>query len=152
MKKIKTLRIGTRGSLLALAQALETRDRLQEVFLVLRRLRVVVICIVKTRGDIMLDKSFKELGGKGIFTSELDTVFLENKVDLCVHSMKDVPIWIPIATMIPCYLLREDNRDALISRVTLMKSIDDLPNSSVVGIFSLRRQSQLMVRNPSLNG
>jgi len=88
---VKPLRIGTRGSPLALAQAYETRKRLQEKFTEMNEEGAIEICVMKTQGDMILDKSLMELGGKGLFTKELDTALLADEVDICVHSMKDVP-------------------------------------------------------------
>lgn len=143
------LRIGTRGSPLALAQAYEARTRLQEQYPELRRDGAIEVFVMKSYGDMILDKSLMELGGKGLFTKELDTALLENEVDLCVHSMKDVPTWIPNGTVLSCYLPREDTSDAFISGDESIKSISDLPDGAVIGTASLRRQAQLMARNPS---
>ena len=144
------LRIGTRGSPLALAQAYETRKRLQENFPELREEGAIEICVLKTQGDMILDKSLMELGGKGLFTKELDTALLGNEVDICVHSMKDVPTWLPDGTVLPCNLPREDTNDAFIYKDGSVKRIEDLPDHSVIGTASLRRQAQLMAKNPTL--
>lgn len=144
------LRIGTRGSPLALAQAYETRKRLQEQFEELRDDGMIEICVLKTQGDMVLDKSLMELGGKGLFTKELDTALLSNEVDICVHSMKDVPTWLPDGTVLPCNLPREDTNDAFIYKDGTVKTIEELPNHSVIGTASLRRQAQLMAKNPTL--
>lgn len=148
--EIQPLRIGTRGSPLAMAQAYETRRRLQEQFLELQEDGALEICVLKTQGDMILDKSLMELGGKGLFTKELDTALLGNEVDICVHSMKDVPTWLPDGTILPCNLPREDTNDAFISRDGAVKRIEDLPDHSVIGTASLRRQSQLLAKNPTL--
>ncbi len=144
------LRIGTRGSPLALAQAYETRKRLQEQFEELREDGMIEICVLKTQGDMVLDKSLMELGGKGLFTKELDTALLGNEVDICVHSMKDVPTWLPEDTILPCNLPREQTNDAFIYKDGTVKRIEDLPDHSVIGTASLRRQAQLMAKNPTL--
>lgn len=144
------LRIGTRGSPLAMAQAYETRKRLQEKFPELLEDGALEICVMKTQGDMILDKSLMELGGKGLFTKELDTALLQNEVDICVHSMKDVPTWLPEGTVLPCTLPREDTNDAFIYKDGSVKTIDDLPDNSVIGTASLRRQAQLMAKNPTL--
>ncbi|GAX17574.1 hydroxymethylbilane synthase [Fistulifera solaris] len=144
------LRIGTRGSPLALAQAYETRKRLQEHFPELREEGAIEICVLKTQGDMILDKSLMELGGKGLFTKELDTALLGNEVDICVHSMKDVPTWLPEGTVLPCNLPREDTNDAFIHKDGSVKRIEDLPDHSVIGTASLRRQAQIMAKNPTL--
>jgi hydroxymethylbilane synthase len=147
---VKPLRIGTRGSPLALAQAYETRRRLQEEFPELRDDGMIEICVLKTQGDMVLDKSLMELGGKGLFTKELDTALLGNEVDICVHSMKDVPTWLPEGTILPCNLPREETNDAFIYKDGSVKRIADLPDHSVIGTASLRRQAQLMAQNPTL--
>jgi len=142
-------RIGTRGSPLALAQAYETRKRLMEEFSELKEDGAIEICVMKTQGDMILDKSLMELGGKGLFTKELDTALLGNEVDICVHSMKDVPTWLPEGTVLPCNLPREDTNDAFISGDDSVKSISDLPDNAVIGTASLRRQAQLLAKNPT---
>lgn len=144
------LRIGTRGSPLALAQAYETRRRLQELFPEFLEEGALEICVMKTQGDMILDKSLMELGGKGLFTKELDVALLGNEVDICVHSMKDVPTWLPDGTILPCNLPREDTNDAFIHKDGSVKSIEELPDNSVIGTASLRRQSQIMAKNPTL--
>lgn len=147
---VQPLRIGTRGSPLALAQAYETRRRLQENFPELREDGAIEINVLKTQGDMVLDKSLMELGGKGLFTKELDTALLSDQVDICVHSMKDVPTWLPEGTVLPCNLPREDTNDAFIYKDGSVKRVQDLPDHSVIGTASLRRQAQLMAMNPTL--
>jgi len=147
---VQPLRIGTRGSPLAMAQAFETRRRLQEQFEEMNEDGAIEICVMKTQGDMILDKSLMELGGKGLFTKELDVALLANEVDICVHSMKDVPTWLPEGTVLPCNLPREDTNDAFITKDNKYKSIADLPDGSVIGTASLRRQAQLMAQNPTL--
>ena len=144
------LRIGTRGSPLALAQAYETRKRLMAEFDELKEDGMIEICVLKTQGDMVLDKSLMELGGKGLFTKELDTALLGNEVDICVHSMKDVPTWLPDGTVLPCNLPREDTNDAFIYKDGSVTTVEDLPDNSVIGTASLRRQAQLMAKNPTL--
>lgn len=147
---ISPLRIGTRGSPLALAQAYETRKRLRENFEELREDGMIEICVLKTQGDMVLDKSLMELGGKGLFTKELDTALLNDEVDICVHSMKDVPTWIIEGTVLPCTLPREDTNDAFIAGGDgSVKCVKDLPDGSVIGTASLRRQAQLLAQNPT---
>jgi len=148
--EIQPLRIGTRGSPLAMAQAFETRKRLQEKFPELCEDGAIEICVMKTQGDMILDKSLMELGGKGLFTKELDVALLGNEVDICVHSMKDVPTWLPDGTILPCNLPREATNDAFIYKDGSVKTIEELPDNSVIGTASLRRQAQLMAKNPTL--
>ena len=110
------VKLGTRGSPLALAQAYETKRRLAEAFPdELASDDAVEICVIKTTGDMVLDKALKDVGGKGLFTKELDVSLLDGSVDCCVHSMKDVPTWLVPGTILPCNLPREDTRDAWIS-------------------------------------
>lgn len=146
---VAPIRIGTRGSPLALAQAYLTRKLLKENFPELNEDGAIEICVMKTQGDMILDKSLMELGGKGLFTKELDTALLGNEVDICVHSMKDVPTWLPENTVLPCNLEREDTNDAFISGDDSITKLDDLPDNAVIGTASLRRQAQLMARNPT---
>ena len=143
------LRIGTRGSPLALAQAYETKKRLRAKFPELTPEDSIEIVVLKTQGDMILDKSLMELGGKGLFTKELDVALLNDEVDICVHSMKDVPTWLPAGTVLPCNLPREETNDAFIVGNSGIKNISDLPDHSVIGTASLRRQSQLLARNPT---
>jgi hydroxymethylbilane synthase len=147
--EIQPLRIGTRGSPLAMAQAFLTRKLLREGFPELCEDGAIEICVLKTQGDMVLDKSLMELGGKGLFTKELDTALLGDEVDICVHSMKDVPTWLPDGTVLPCTLEREQTNDAFIHKDGSVKCIEDLPDHSVIGTASLRRQSQLMAKNPT---
>ncbi|KAL3799315.1 hypothetical protein HJC23_013040 [Cyclotella cryptica] len=112
--------------------------RLIENFPELAEDGAIEICVMKTQGDMILDKSLMELGGKGLFTKELDTALLGNEVDICVHSMKDVPTWLPDGTVLPCNLPREDTNDAFITANGEIKTIADLPDGSVIGTASLR--------------
>lgn len=139
------IRIGTRGSPLAMAQAHETRDRLQEAHPGL----TVEIVEIKTTGDMILDRKLAEIGGKGLFTKELDEALLDGRIDIGVHSMKDLETWLPEGTEIVAVLPREDVRDALIT--SKAGSLADLAPGSVVGTASLRRQAQILAKRPDLN-
>lgn len=140
------LRIGTRGSALALAQAHETRDRLMAAHgLPEAAFQIVVI---KTTGDRVLDRALKEIGGKGLFTREIEDALLADEIDIAVHSMKDMPTLQPEGLLIDCYLPREDVRDAFVS--TLYAGISELAQGAVVGSSSLRRRAQLAARRPDL--
>ena len=99
--------IGTRGSPLALAQAYETKRLLELNFPELRKEGAVEIQKIMTKGDSILNQALSEIGGKGLFTKELDVALLDKSVDICVHSMKDVPTWLPDGTILPCNLIRE---------------------------------------------
>jgi hydroxymethylbilane synthase len=102
----------------------------------------VDIKVINTTGDMVLDKALKDVGGKGLFTKELDVQLLNGGVDICVHSMKDVPTWLVPGTVLPCNLPREDTRDAFISPNAARPS--ELPDNSIIGTASLRRQAQLL--------
>ncbi|KAK8969202.1 hypothetical protein KSP40_PGU012005 [Platanthera guangdongensis] len=146
--RVSILRIGTRGSPLALAQAYETREKLVEAHSELAEEGAVEIIIIKTTGDKILNQPLADIGGKGLFTKEIDEALLGGEIDIAVHSMKDVPTYLPDGTILPCNLPREDVRDVFISLTA--KSLAELPPGSVVGSASLRRQSQILHRYPSL--
>ncbi|XP_009414508.2 porphobilinogen deaminase, chloroplastic isoform X1 [Musa acuminata AAA Group] len=146
--KISLVRIGTRGSPLALAQAYETRDKLMASHSELAEEGAIDIVIIKTTGDKILNQPLADIGGKGLFTKEIDEALLEGSIDIAVHSMKDVPTYLPDGTILPCNLPREDVRDAFICLTA--KSLAELPAGSVIGTASLRRQSQILYRYPSL--
>ncbi|MEM7751630.1 MAG: hydroxymethylbilane synthase [Pseudomonadota bacterium] len=142
----KPFRIGTRGSPLALAQAYEARDRLavshdlpEDAF---------EIIVIKTTGDRVQDRPLKEIGGKGLFTREIEEDLLAGQLDIAVHSMKDMPVEQPAGLVLDTYLPREDVRDALISPTA--KTIADLPPETTVGTSSLRRKAQLLNQRSDL--
>jgi len=140
------LRIGTRGSPLALAQAYETRERLSIAFgLSLDSFEIVVI---KTTGDKVLNRPLTEIGGKGLFTKEIEEALLQQAIDIAVHSMKDMPVQQPDGLILDTFLPREDVRDAFVSRIH--KSLADIPQGATVGTSSLRRKAQLMSKRPDL--
>jgi len=97
---------------------------------------------------MVLDKPLADIGGKGLFTKEIDDALLQGRIDIAVHSMKDVPTYLPEGTILPCNLRREDARDAFICLTA--NSLAELPSGCVVGSASLRRQSQILCRYPSL--
>lgn len=144
------LKIGTRGSPLALAQAYETRSRLSAAFELPEEAFEIVV--IKTTGDnqalIAADKPLKELGGKGLFTKEIEEDLLSGKIDIAVHSMKDMPVAQPDGLLLDTYLPREDVRDAFVS--PSLSSLHDLAEGAVVGTSSLRRRAQLLNRRPDL--
>ncbi|MGB0688058.1 MAG: hydroxymethylbilane synthase, partial [Paracoccaceae bacterium] len=140
------LKIGTRGSPLALAQAYETRDRLAAAFALPQSAFEIVV--IKTTGDKIQDRPLKDIGGKGLFTREIEAALLEGGIDIAVHSMKDMPVAQPQGLLLDTYLPREDVRDGFIS--TRYGSIDSLPEGTTVGTSSLRRRAQLLHRRPDL--
>ncbi len=141
----KVLRIATRQSPLALWQAHYVKDRLEACH---PGLRVELVPMV-TRGDIILDTPLAKVGGKGLFVKELELALLENRADIAVHSMKDVPVEFPAGLGLATICERGDPRDAFVSG--RYDSLDALPPGSCVGTSSLRRQCQLMARRPDLN-
>ena len=140
------LRIGTRGSPLALAQAYETRKRLTNVLNISEDSFEIVV--ISTSGDRILDRPLKEVGGKGLFTKEIEQDMLDRKIDIAVHSMKDMPVEQPDGLTLGCYLPREDVRDAFVS--SRYKNVNELPSGSKVGTSSLRRKAQLKFSRPDL--
>ena len=142
------LRIGTRGSPLALAQAHQVRDRLRAAHEELARDDALEIVVIKTSGDKFLDRPLADIGGKGLFTKEIEEALLDKRIDLAVHSMKDVPTWLPGGLTIGAILPRADPRDAFFSRMA--DSLDALPEGALVGSASLRRQAQIRLCRPDL--
>jgi hydroxymethylbilane synthase len=138
--------IGTRGSPLALAQAHETRARLMAAFDLPED--AFAICVIKVTGDMIQDRALKEIGGKGLFTREIEEALLDGSIDIAVHSMKDMPVLQPGGLLLDTYLPREDVRDAFVSHKT--KGIADLAQGATVGTSSLRRRAQLLARRPDL--
>ncbi|MEO1537020.1 MAG: hydroxymethylbilane synthase [Pseudomonadota bacterium] len=139
-------RIGTRGSPLALAQAHETRGRLSAAFDLPEDAFEIVV--IKTTGDKILDRPLGEIGGKGLFTKEIEDALLDASIDIAVHSMKDMPVAQPDGLVLDCYLPREDVRDAFLTLDG--RALSELPEGTVVGTSSLRRKSQLLHKRPDL--
>lgn len=140
------IRIGTRGSPLALAQAREVMARLVAAHrLVVNECKLVVI---KTTGDQITDRPLVEAGGKGLFTKELEEALFAGDIDLAVHSMKDMPALLPEGLAIAAILPREDPRDAFVS--VKYSSLDELPSGAVIGTSSPRRQAQALRLRPDL--
>jgi hydroxymethylbilane synthase len=143
------LRIGTRGSPLALIQANAVRLALIAAGADSDEIEIVPI---RTTGDRVRDRALAELGGKGLFTKELEEALLDGRIDLAAHSMKDVPTWLPAGLALAAMLPREDPRDVLMVALRLgaLRRITDLPHGAVVGTASLRRQAQLLHRRADL--
>jgi hydroxymethylbilane synthase len=140
------MKIGTRGSPLALAQAHETRRRLALAHGIDEdRFEIVII---KTSGDMILDRPLSEAGGKGLFTKELDIAQLEGAIDIAVHSAKDLPTLLPDGLEVAGFLPREDVRDAFIGGAA--KTLMELPQGARVGSASLRRQAMIRRLRPDL--
>lgn len=143
----RALRIGTRGSPLALAQALEAQARLmaehglpQEAF---------AIEVISTAGDRIQNRPLSEVGGKGLFTKEIEEALLSSRIDIAVHSSKDMATVLPDGLELSAFLPREDPRDAFLG--TLAPSIGELPQGATIGSSSLRRQALILRMRPDLN-
>ena len=140
------IRIGSRGSRLAIIQAQEVKKRLIER-VGIDAARVEILTIVTT-GDRIKDRNLTEIGGKGLFTKEIEDALLSGNIDLAVHSMKDLPAVIPNGLAIGAVLAREDPRDALVS--SKARSIKSLPQEALIGSSSVRRTAQLKRRRSDL--
>jgi len=140
--------LGTRGSPLALAQANQVKSCLEKLAVSLDVPLQVEIKIINTTGDKVLDRSLADIGGKGLFTKEIDLAQLRGEVDIAVHSLKDVPTWLPSGIILGAVLPREDTRDVFLSFDS--NSLADLPRGAVVGSASLRRQAQILAKYPHL--
>ncbi|HCT35338.1 MAG TPA: hydroxymethylbilane synthase, partial [Sulfitobacter sp.] len=140
------MRIGTRGSPLAMAQAYETRARLAAAFEIPQAAFEIVV--IKVTGDVIQDRPLKDIGGKGLFTREIEEDLLAGKIDIAVHSMKDMPTIQPGGLLLDTYLPREDPRDAFVAPT--LSALDQLAEGAVVGTSSLRRRAQLLHQRPDL--
>jgi hydroxymethylbilane synthase len=138
-----TIRIGTRGSALALWQANYTKGRLLE----LAPGASVEICVIKTSGDLIQDRALLEVGGKGLFVKEIQVALLKGEVDVAVHSLKDYPAENPESLVLACVPQRQDPRDALVLPVG--KRTEDLPAAPKIGTGSLRRHHQAQAAFPA---
>src|SRR5919206_2355816 len=131
------LRIGTRGSPLAVAQARQAAQRIASATGLAPE--AIKLEVIRTTGDMIRDRPLAEAGGKGLFTKEIDDALLAGRIDLAVHSAKDMPTMLPAGLALAAVLSREDPRDAFISRKAL--SLQDLPTGAKLGTSSLRRQA-----------
>lgn len=139
------LRIGTRGSPLALIQAEMVRDQLAAAH---PGQATPVINVIRTTGDKVRNRALSEIGGKGLFTKEIEDALFSGAIDLAVHSMKDMPTWQPDGLSLVCQLEREDPRDALLARNA--DSVAGLRQNAVIGSASLRRRAQILMVRPDL--
>lgn len=138
----RPLRIGTRGSPMALHQAGLVRDRLRASHPDLAAPGAVELVPIRTTGDRVQTRLLSEIGGKGLFTKEIEEALLDNRIDLAVHSLKDMETVLPAGLAIGCVLPRDDPRDALVARG--FSTLDDLPRGARIGTASLRRRAQLL--------
>ncbi|MBU2924970.1 hydroxymethylbilane synthase [Colwellia sp. 1_MG-2023] len=139
-----TVRIATRNSALALWQAEYVKAQLEHFHQDIN----VELVPMTTKGDILLDTPLAKVGGKGLFVKELEVAILENRADIAVHSMKDVPVDFPEGLGLEVICPREDPRDAFVSNT--FSTLSELPQGAVVGTSSLRRQCQLKAKRPDL--
>ena len=142
------LRIGTRGSPLALWQANAVKAALAAADPGLAPDGAIEIVVIRTTGDRVQDRTLSEIGGKGLFTKEIEEQLIDGGIDLAVHSMKDVPTVLPDGLVIDGMLPRADPRDALVALAP--GGVAALPEGAVIGTASLRRQAQLLHRRPDL--
>ena len=140
------IRIGTRASPLAQAQAAETRARLMAAHGLPETAFEMVV--LSTKGDRILDRALSEIGGKGLFTAEIESGLLDGSIDIAVHSSKDVATVLPHGLELAAFLPREDVRDALIGRAA--RTLDELPRGAVIGSASIRRQALVKRRRPDI--
>lgn len=148
MTRADPLKIGTRGSPLALAQAYEVRDLLMAKHTDLAVPGAIEIVEISTSGDQIQDRALSEVGGKGLFSKEIDAAQLDGRIDIAVHSMKDLETHLVAGIRLVSALEREDVRDVLITDKA--GCLADLPSGSVIGTSSLRRQAQILHRRPDL--
>ena len=148
MAVIDKLRIGTRGSPLALTQTGQVIEKLKAHHSVLKEKGAVELVVIRTTGDREQSRLLSEIGGKGLFTKELDEAMLRGEIDIAIHSMKDMPTFMPDGIVLHAITERVDPRDAFISPKA--KNIEDLPEGATVGTASLRRKSQLLNLRPDL--
>lgn len=145
---VPLLRLGTRGSPLALTQAGLVRDALGLAVPMLAGPGAIEIVPIRTTGDVIQDRPLSEAGGKGLFVKEIEEALLQGRIDAAVHSMKDMPTAQPPGLAISAFLPREDARDVLIAGD--LERIDDLPQGAIVGTSALRRKALLLHRRPDL--
>jgi hydroxymethylbilane synthase len=148
MAQPQPLRIGTRGSPMALIQAGMVRDRLAAEHRDLAAPDAIEIIVIRTTGDRVQDRPLYEIGGKALFTKEIEEALLHGAIDLAVHSMKDVATWLPPGLAIACLLPRDDPRDAFLSHRAA--TLRELPQGAVLGTASPRRAAQVLHLRPDL--
>lgn len=141
--KQKHIRIGTRGSRLAIVQANQVRKELVQAN---PGLPIPEVITIKTTADHITNMLLAEIGGKGLFTKEIEQALLDEEIDIAVHSMKDVETQVPEGLVVDCFLEREDPRDALLGA----ESVEKLPRGARIGTSSIRRSAQLLSIRPDV--
>jgi hydroxymethylbilane synthase len=149
------LRVGTRGSPLALWQTRHFLGLITEVCPLLRQVKAFEECVIATTGDQIQNKRLADIGGKGLFAKEIHEALLDGRVDFAVHSMKDLETELPPGIVLACALKREDSRDAIVLGPTCEGAASEdpyacLPKGALIGTASIRRQSQLLHARPDL--
>ena len=147
-KKTPLIKLGTRGSRLALAQAEEFKQYLVETIDVFREPGAVETVVIHTTGDKILDRPLSEVGGKGLFMKDIEKALVAGHIDAAVHSMKDVETFLNPKTTIGCILPREEINDALVSNSS--ESLEDLPYGSIIGTSSVRRVGLIKNHRPDV--
>jgi hydroxymethylbilane synthase len=145
---LRPLRIGTRGSAMALHQANLVRERLFAAHPGLAEPGVMALEVIRTTGDRVQNRLLAEIGGKGLFTKEIEQALIDRRIDLAVHSLKDMETFLPPGLAIACVLPRDDPRDALVTRDGVVLAA--LPQGARIGTASLRRKAQLLRCRPDL--
>jgi len=145
---MRTLKVGTRKSALAMTQTTQTVERLRQLASSAGMDVAFELVPIVTRGDRILDVTLSKVGGKGLFVKEIEQALLDGVIDFAVHSMKDMPFELPEGLIIGAVPQREDPRDCLISRT--VRALDELPQGAKVGTSSLRREAQLKALRPDL--
>ncbi len=145
---LRPLRIGTRGSAMALHQANLVRERLIAAHPGLAEPGMIALEVIRTTGDRVQNRLLAEIGGKGLFTKEIEQALVDRRIDLAVHSLKDMETFLPPGLAIACVLPRDDPRDALVTRDGA--GLAALPQGARIGTASLRRKAQLLRRRPDL--
>ena len=144
----RPLRIGTRGSAMALFQAGLVRDRLRAADAVLAAGDAIELVPIRTTGDRVQTRLLAEIGGKGLFTKEIEEALLDRRIDIAVHSLKDMETYLAAGLEIGCVLPRDDPRDTVVSRGG--EPLMGLPRGATVGTASLRRTAQVLRARPDL--
>jgi hydroxymethylbilane synthase len=144
------LRLGTRGSQLALAQARLVAEALAGAWPGLSAPGAIETVVIRTTGDRIQDRPLSAIGGKGLFTKELEEALAERRIDVAVHSTKDLPGVLPPGFALGCVLERGDPRDALVMRAGSPRRLADLPPGCSIGTSALRRQSQILALRPDI--
>ena len=145
---LRPIRIGTRGSPMALRQTAFVADSLAAAHPDFAAMATIELVTIRTTGDRVQDRLLEEIGGKGLFAKEIEEALVARRIDLAVHSLKDLETWLPDGLTIACVLPRDDPRYALLSSQAMR--LTSLPTGARVGTASLRRQAQLLRHRPDL--